>query len=95
MDIYVEQQHLQTWGSETDLFLWLIYSKQTLHIIKHSNDWQVYSVQLLKRELQIPQFRLCIGHKNEKHFEVVLLTFRPNNNDMNKKSDTFESLMKN
>ena len=47
-----------------------------------ANDWQVLSRKL------ILTLRLYIDHKNENYFEVVLPTLRPNNNNMNNKSDT-------
>lgn len=53
-----------------------------------ANDWQVHSRKLLPTELQISLLRLYIDHKNENYFEVVLPTLRPNNSNMNNKSDT-------
>lgn len=61
-----------------------------------ANDWQVYSGKLLQVVVQISQqSRLYIGHNIENHFEVVLANLRPNNNDINNKSGTDESLIKN
>ena len=64
-----------------------------LHFLKH-NDRQVFSGKLLQPEWQISPLRLYIDQKNENHFEVILSTLRPNNSDLNNKSDTVESMLK-
>lgn len=55
-------------------------------------DWQVHSRKLQPKELQISLLRLYIDHKNGNYFEVVLPTLRPNNSNMNNKSDTDEKI---
>ena len=50
IDIYAEQQHLQTWTS-------CIFSNT-------ANGWQVHSGNLLQAELQISQLRLYIEYKD-------------------------------
>ena len=82
--IYVEQQRLQTWVSETKI----LFIEHQLKV-DTSNDWHVHSEKLLEPEFLLSQLRLHLDHKNE----AGLSTLRPNNNGMNNNSGTVESLM--
>ena len=86
---------LQNWASETEiLFMTHPLKTDICAFSKTANDRQVYSGKLLQSELQISQLKLYIYHKNKNHFELGLSTLRPNNYDMNSKSDIAESMMK-
>ena len=95
-DIYVKQQLLQTWANEAEILFMAYLFKTVIRVFSNTaSDSQIHSGKLLQPKLQILQLKLYINHKNEKHFEVVFSTLSLNNNDMNNKSDTVESLMKN